>query len=112
MITVENLRKQFGANEVLKDISTTIREQEVVCVIGPSGSGKSTFLRCLNLLEEVTSGKVLIGEVEVTSRRPISTSFAPMWAWYFNSSICFRILACWRISCWPQAYQEVEQGRK
>ncbi|MGO4529080.1 amino acid ABC transporter ATP-binding protein [Paenibacillus sp. 2TAF8] len=67
MITVENLRKQFGANEVLKDISTTIREQEVVCVIGPSGSGKSTFLRCLNLLEEVTSGKVIIGEVEVTS---------------------------------------------
>jgi len=52
---------------VLKDISTTIREKEVVCVIGPSGSGKSTFLRCLNLLEDVTSGKVVIGDVEVTS---------------------------------------------
>lgn len=67
MIVVQNLKKQFGANEVLKDISTTIREKEVVCVIGPSGSGKSTFLRCLNLLEEVTSGKVIIGDVEVTS---------------------------------------------
>ncbi|MFX3648833.1 MAG: amino acid ABC transporter ATP-binding protein [Paenibacillus sp.] len=67
MITVENLKKQFGANEVLKDISTTIQEKEVVCVIGPSGSGKSTFLRCLNLLEGVTSGKVIIGGVEVTS---------------------------------------------
>lgn len=67
MITVENLKKQFGANEVLKDISTTIQEKEVVCVIGPSGSGKSTFLRCLNLLEGVTSGKVTIGGVEVTS---------------------------------------------
>ncbi|MCZ8522058.1 MULTISPECIES: amino acid ABC transporter ATP-binding protein [Paenibacillus] len=67
MITVRNLKKNFGAVEVLKDISTTIQEQEVVCVIGPSGSGKSTFLRCLNLLEEVTSGTVLIGETEVTS---------------------------------------------
>ncbi|WFR63803.1 amino acid ABC transporter ATP-binding protein [Paenibacillus amylolyticus] len=67
MITVENLKKQFGANEVLKDISTTIQEKEVVCVIGPSGSGKSTFLRCLNLLEGVTSGKVTIGGIEVTS---------------------------------------------
>lgn len=67
MIVVENLKKKFGSNEVLKDISTTIQEKEVVCVIGPSGSGKSTFLRCLNLLEEVTSGKVMIGDVEVTS---------------------------------------------
>jgi glutamine transport system ATP-binding protein len=67
MIDVQNLKKKFGTNEVLKDISTTIREKEVVCVIGPSGSGKSTFLRCLNLLEDVTSGKVVIGDVEVTS---------------------------------------------
>ncbi|MFB9328200.1 amino acid ABC transporter ATP-binding protein [Paenibacillus aurantiacus] len=66
MITVQNLKKQFGANVVLKDISTTIREKEVVCVIGPSGSGKSTFLRCLNLLENVTSGSVVIAGVEVT----------------------------------------------
>lgn len=91
MIIVENLRKQFGANEVLKDISTTIREQEVVCVIGPSGSGKSTFLRRLNLLEEVTSGKVMIGEVEVTSPKTNIDERAPMWAWYSSSSICFRI---------------------
>lgn len=67
MIVVQNLKKKFGTNEVLKDISTTIQEKEVVCVIGPSGSGKSTFLRCLNLLEDVTSGKVVIGDVEVTS---------------------------------------------
>ncbi|MFC4101426.1 amino acid ABC transporter ATP-binding protein [Paenibacillus xanthanilyticus] len=66
MITVQHLKKQFGSNVVLKDISATIREKEVVCVIGPSGSGKSTFLRCLNLLEDVTSGKVEIAGVEVT----------------------------------------------
>ncbi|WP_426450308.1 amino acid ABC transporter ATP-binding protein [Paenibacillus sp. S-38] len=67
MITVQNLQKRFGSLEVLRDISTTIREKEVVCVIGPSGSGKSTFLRCLNLLEEVTAGTIRIGETEVTS---------------------------------------------
>ncbi|MBY0087792.1 amino acid ABC transporter ATP-binding protein [Brevibacillus sp. M2.1A] len=67
MIHVENLKKSFGSLEVLKDISTTIQEREVVCVIGPSGSGKSTFLRCLNQLEEVTSGKITIEGMEVTS---------------------------------------------
>lgn len=67
MIVVQNLRKKFGSLEVLKDISATIEEKEVVCVIGPSGSGKSTFLRCLNLLEEVTTGKIVIGDVDVTS---------------------------------------------
>jgi glutamine transport system ATP-binding protein len=66
MIVVQNLRKKFGSLEVLKDISATIQEQEVVCVIGPSGSGKSTFLRCLNLLENVTSGTISIDGVEVT----------------------------------------------
>jgi glutamine transport system ATP-binding protein len=66
MIQVQNLKKNFGSLEVLKDISATIKEREVVCVIGPSGSGKSTFLRCLNQLEEVTSGTITIGDVEVT----------------------------------------------
>lgn len=60
MITVKDLHKSFGSNEVLKGINAEIKEKEVVCVIGPSGSGKSTFLRCLNLLEEVTSGDVII----------------------------------------------------
>jgi glutamine transport system ATP-binding protein len=60
MITVKDLHKSFGKNEVLKGIDLAVEEQEVVCVIGPSGSGKSTLLRCLNLLEEVTSGDVFI----------------------------------------------------
>ncbi|WP_226580702.1 amino acid ABC transporter ATP-binding protein [Halobacillus litoralis] len=60
MISVKDLHKSFGSFEVLKGINVEIKEKEVVCVIGPSGSGKSTFLRCLNLLEEVTSGDVLI----------------------------------------------------
>ena len=60
MITVKDLHKSFGSTEVLKGINAEVKEKEVVCVIGPSGSGKSTFLRCLNLLEEVTSGDVII----------------------------------------------------
>lgn len=60
MIKVNNLSKSFGNLEVLKNISTYIAPQEVVCIIGSSGSGKSTFLRCLNLLEEPTSGEIII----------------------------------------------------
>ena len=60
MISVENLHKKFGNGpDVLKDVSVTIEKGDVVCVIGPSGSGKSTFLRCLNLLEKPTAGKVI-----------------------------------------------------
>ncbi|MGP4061209.1 amino acid ABC transporter ATP-binding protein [Halobacillus sp. H74] len=69
MITVRDLHKSFGSNEVLKGIDAEIKEQEVVCVIGPSGSGKSTFLRCLNLLEEVTSGEVLIEGDNLTDKK-------------------------------------------
>ncbi len=67
MIKVENLKKAFGEHVVLKDINVDIRPQEVVVVIGPSGSGKSTFLRCINLLEAVTDGRVLIEGVDITN---------------------------------------------
>ncbi len=69
MITVSDLHKSFGDNEVLKGITTQVKEKEVVCVIGPSGSGKSTFLRCLNLLEDVTSGSVKIDGVDLTDQK-------------------------------------------
>ena len=65
MIKVENLHKYFGKLEVLKGIDYEIHESEVVCVIGPSGSGKSTFLRCLNMLEEVTDGAIYIDGVKI-----------------------------------------------
>jgi polar amino acid transport system ATP-binding protein len=66
MIEIRDLHKSFGELEVLKGIDLHVEQGEVVCVIGPSGSGKSTLLRCINMLEEPTSGKVLIGDVEVT----------------------------------------------
>ncbi|MFD2216679.1 MULTISPECIES: amino acid ABC transporter ATP-binding protein [Metabacillus] len=69
MITVKKLKKSFGANHVLKDINVTIKPQEVVVVIGPSGSGKSTFLRCLNLLESVSGGQVMIDGVDLTDKK-------------------------------------------
>ncbi|OUQ17820.1 peptide ABC transporter ATP-binding protein [Lachnoclostridium sp. An14] len=59
-IVVKNLKKTFGHLEVLKDINMEVEEGEVVCLIGPSGSGKSTFLRCLNRLEDITDGVVLV----------------------------------------------------
>lgn len=68
MIKVENLTKSFGELEVIKGINQEIKDGEVVVVIGPSGSGKSTFLRCLNLLEEPTSGKIFVDDEEITSK--------------------------------------------
>ena len=66
MISVEKLYKSFGELEILKGITETIDKGEKVVIIGPSGSGKSTFLRCLNLLEKPTSGKVIFNDVDIT----------------------------------------------
>ncbi len=68
MIEVVNLEKRFGENKVLKGITETIATGEVVSVIGPSGSGKSTFLRCLNLLEMPTGGKIIVDDEEITAK--------------------------------------------
>jgi polar amino acid transport system ATP-binding protein len=67
VIRTEFLSKSFGKLNVLKDISTEVKQGEVVAIIGPSGCGKSTFLRCLNLLEMPTRGRVYINDVEITS---------------------------------------------
>ncbi|MGE5404687.1 MAG: amino acid ABC transporter ATP-binding protein [Candidatus Saccharibacteria bacterium] len=66
MITVKGLNKSFGHLQVLWDINCQIAQKEVVCIIGPSGSGKSTFLRCLNQLEKVDSGSIVVDGIEVT----------------------------------------------
>ena len=69
ILDIQNVRKSFGDNEVLKDISLTVDKGEVVSVIGPSGSGKSTMLRCLNLLEQPNAGKVLVDGVDITAEK-------------------------------------------
>ena len=68
-IHVSQLKKNFGKLEVLRDISNDIMEGEVVVVIGPSGSGKSTFLRCLNRLEDITSGEVVVDGVNIADKK-------------------------------------------
>lgn len=68
MIKVNNLKKNFGSNQVLKSIDLTITKGEVVCIIGPSGSGKSTLLRCLNGLEEIDSGEIFINNRKLTDK--------------------------------------------
>jgi polar amino acid transport system ATP-binding protein len=67
-IIVKNLKKSYGSNQVLKGIDMQVREGEVVCVIGPSGSGKSTFLRCMNMLEEITAGEVIVDDYNLSDK--------------------------------------------
>ncbi|MCQ2011507.1 MAG: amino acid ABC transporter ATP-binding protein [Sporolactobacillus sp.] len=70
MIDAEHIYKNFGDIHVLKDVTLQVNKGEVVVIIGPSGSGKSTFLRCINLLEHPTSGKVMVDEDNLTTMKP------------------------------------------
>ena len=73
MIKLENVRKRFGKNEVLKGIDLHIEKGEVVVIIGPSGSGKSTVLRCMNYLEEPTSGTVIVDNMDLSDKGKLNT---------------------------------------
>jgi len=72
MIVVEKLTKQFKGQVVLNGIDLEVKEGEVVAIIGPSGSGKTTFLRCLNFLEQPTSGRIKVGDIEIDTGRPLN----------------------------------------
>ncbi|WP_426161034.1 L-cystine ABC transporter ATP-binding protein TcyN, partial [Pseudomonas sp. DWR1-3-2b2] len=72
MIVVEKLTKQFKGQVVLNGIDLEVKEGEVIAIIGPSGSGKTTFLRCLNFLEQPTSGRIKVGDIEIDSSKPIN----------------------------------------
>ncbi|OXM15930.1 amino acid ABC transporter ATP-binding protein [Paenibacillus herberti] len=67
-IRVEGLKKSYGTNQVLKGIDIEVKQGEVLCVIGPSGSGKSTFLRCINLLEDITDGRVVVDDKDISDK--------------------------------------------
>ncbi|PWB32587.1 L-cystine ABC transporter ATP-binding protein YecC [Pseudomonas sp. SDI] len=72
MIRVDHLSKQFNGHTVLNDISLSVEAGEVIAIIGPSGSGKTTFLRCLNLLETPSSGRITVGNVAIDASRPLT----------------------------------------
>lgn len=69
LVQISDLEKHFGRLEVLKGINMEVKENEVVCLIGPSGAGKSTLLRCINRLEEATSGHVFVANEEITGKK-------------------------------------------
>ena len=101
VVTLEHGRKAFGSNEVLRDISLAVQPGEVVAVIGPSGGGKSTLLRCLTLLEQLSSPMAMFGSPDMAAARwavALSTRLSPrsrrrasVLAWCSSSSICSRI---------------------
>src|SRR5580704_1510144 len=68
-LAIRNLRKSFGELEVLKDISLTARDGEVICILGASGSGKSTLLRCINMLEIPSAGEISVGGEAIRLRQ-------------------------------------------
>ena len=89
ILKVVDLQKKFHKLEVLKGISTTFHENEVVSIIGPSGGGKSTFLRCLNLLEQPTSGQILFDGTDI----PLMRTGAAV-------RLCITSMLLNRLNCW------------
>ena len=91
IIKVNNLEKKFGQNLVLKDINMEVQKGEVVTIIGSSGSGKSTLLRCLNLLEEPTSGEILYKNENILDKKFDLRAYRKKSAWFFKILICLKI---------------------
>ena len=69
MIRVEHLKKNFGQLEVLRDVNANIAKGEAISIIGPSGTGKSTFLRCLNLLDQLSGGQIFIDNENILDKK-------------------------------------------
>ena len=89
LLQIQNLKKTFGKNEILTDINETVSKGEVVCVIGPSGAGKSTFLRCLNVLEHPTDGKIIFEGQDLTqiSEKQLNNLRQKMWMVFQNFNL-------------------------
>lgn len=91
-IEVSHLIKNYGSNEVLKDLDLTVGDNEVVVMIGPSGSGKSTFLRCLNRLEEPTSGEIIVDGYNLSDpKSDLNQIREKKSGWYSNTLIFSKI---------------------
>ena len=97
MIDVINLRKSFGDLEILKGINITINKGDIVAVLGPSGSGKSTFLRCLNCMEDPTSGSIIFNGVDIADMKVDIKYTDAIWEWYSSTLTCSIIRRCFRM---------------
>ena len=102
VIRICDLHKSYGKTEVLKGIDLEVARGEVVVVLGPSGSGKSTMLRCVNLLEEPTSGHVWFEDTEITAKGT-NINKIRTWAWCFRTSTCSPTSPPRKTSCWRNA---------
>jgi len=93
LIRVTDVCKEYNGGSVhaLSHCNLSVKKGEVVAIIGPSGSGKSTLLRCLNLLEQPTSGTIYFKDVALNGRRSTWTSTAARWAWCSSTSTSSRI---------------------
>jgi len=91
VIDVINLKKSYGDLEVLKGITVSIKEGEKVAIIGPSGSGKSTFLRCLNCMEDPTSGSIIFEGVDIADMRVDINLYRRHMGMVFSNSTCLII---------------------
>jgi len=92
MIEISHVDKWYGANfQALKDCTTRVAKGEVVVVCGPSGSGKSTLIKCVNALEPIQGGEIILDGIKVNDPKPICRNCVPVSAWCFSISSCFRI---------------------
>lgn len=97
MVEFSAVAKHFGTTQVLHDINLRIDAGEVVVIIGPSGSGKSTLLRCINKLEAISSGTLLVAGMHLTDPHVNECEIRREAGWYSSNFICFRILRRWKM---------------
>ena len=97
LISVRGVRKNYGSLHALNNVSFDVMEGEKVFLVGPSGSGKSTMLRCLNRLEVIQAGQILVEGEDIYDSACDICRLRQEWAWYSSRSISFRISMCWKI---------------
>ena len=97
MVEFSAVAKHFGTTQVLHDINLRIDAGEVVVIIGPSGSGKSTLLRCINKLEAISSGTLLVAGMHLTDPHVNECEIRREAGMVFSNFICFRILRRWKM---------------
>ena len=96
ILEIKNLKKSYGKNEVLKDISLSVKKGEVISIIGSSGSGKSTFLRSINLLESPSGGEILYHGDNVLEKGYDLTTYRDS-VWCSNPSTSLKTLMSWKM---------------